>query len=223
MTDEVQESAETENQAEVSEKSYTQKEFDDAMAGLKRTERRKYEAKYKGVDLEAYQRYQDEREQAELDAKKERGEFDQILKSAVEKKDGEIAELRSRLSSNEIDGALLTSASQNGAIAPDQVSALLRDQIRLNDAGQVEVIDTNGNPRYNDSGELMKPSELVSEFLTASPHFVKASQGGTGSTGNAGGSTPKQKSVADMNMDEYREYRQNIGRGTVGKSFIGQN
>jgi hypothetical protein len=67
----------------------------------------------------------------------------------------------------------------------------------------------------------MKPSDLVSEFLTASPHFVKASGGGTGSTGNAGGSTLKQKSVADMTIEEYREHRQSIGRGTVGKTHIG--
>jgi len=34
--------------------------------------------------------------------------------------------------------------------------------------------------------------------LTVNPHMVKASQGGTGSMGNAGGSTQKPQSVADM-------------------------
>lgn len=223
MTDENQESTETENQVEVQEKAYSQKEFDDAMAGLKRTERKKYESKYKDVDVDAYRQFQQEKEQSELEAQKKRGEFDQILKAAIEKKDAEIAELRSRISSTEIDGALLTAASNMGAVAPDQISSLLRKQIQLSDEGTVEVVDTNGAPRYTETGDPMKPSDLVSEFLTASPHFVKASQGGTGSTGNAGGSTPKQKSVADMNMDEYREYRQSIGRGTVGKSYIGQN
>jgi len=221
MTDANQEETTETPTQEAVNKTYTQKEFDDAQAGLKRAERKKYEAKYKDVDLDAYQQFQQEKEQAELESQKQRGEFDQILKTAVEKKDTEIADLRAKLSTNEIDGALLTSASQLGAIAPDQVSSLLRNQVQLNDDGKAEVVDTNGNPRYTDSGELMKPSELVSEFLTASPHFVKASQGGTGSTGNAGGSTPKQKSVADMTMDEYREYRQDIGRGTVGKAHIG--
>jgi hypothetical protein len=38
----------------------------------------------------------------------------------------------------------------------------------------------------------------VSEFLTANPHFVKASPSGVGSQGAAGGSTQKPSSVADM-------------------------
>ena len=60
------------------------------------------------------------------------------------------------------------------------------------------MLDGKGVPRYNDSGELLSVNDMVTEFLTANPHFVKASQGGTGSQGNAGGSTQKPQSVADM-------------------------
>jgi hypothetical protein len=45
---------------------------------------------------------------------------------------------------------------------------------------------------------MLTVDELVADFLTANPHFVRASSGGTGSIGNAGGLTPKPVSVADM-------------------------
>ena len=59
-------------------------------------------------------------------------------------------------------------------------------------------MDSNGTPRYNDKGDLLSVDEMVTEFLTANPHFVRASQGGAGSMGSAGGSTPKPQSVEWM-------------------------
>ena len=221
MTDENQESTETENQGgEEQAVTFNQEQVDKIVADRLKRERKKIESKYSGVDVEAYKQWQQDKEASELEAQKQRGEFDNILKSTVEKKDAEISQLRNQIQKREVDGALLTAASTNGAVAPDQVSSLLSSQVRLNGEGVAEVVDTNGNPRYSETGDLMKPSDLVAEFLTANPHFVKASVGGTGSTGNAGGSTLKQKSVADMTMEEYREYRQSVGRGAVGKAFV---
>ena len=138
------------------------------------------------------------REAAELERQKERGEFDSILKKTVEKKDMEIQSYKSKLQQTLVDGAILGASSNNNAVNPNQVSQLLKDQTRLSDDGTVEVLDGNGVPRYNDSGDLLSVNEMVSEFLTVNPHMVKASQGGTGSMGNAGGSTQKPQSVADM-------------------------
>jgi hypothetical protein len=97
-----------------------------------------------------------------------------------------------------VDGALLTAASRLNAVSPDQVSALLRSSVTLSEDNTVEVFDKNGTPRYNDSGNLLSVNELVAEFLTANPHFVKASAGGSGSSGAAGGSTSKPLSYSDM-------------------------
>ena len=74
----------------------------------------------------------------------------------------------------------------------------MKDQTGLADDGTVEVLDGNGVPRYNDSGDLLSVNEMVSEFLTANPYLVKASQGGTGSMGNTGRTTQKPPSAADM-------------------------
>ena len=71
--------------------------------------------------------------------------------------------------------------------------------------GTVEVLDNNGTPRYNDSGDLLSVNEMVSEFLTANPHHVRASKGGTGSQGNAGGSTLKPQSTVNDMVDNWND------------------
>jgi hypothetical protein len=66
-------------------------------------------------------------------------------------------------------------------VNPQQVVRLLKDQIRLNDVGEVEVLDESGSVRYNDQGSAMSVDELVGEFLQTNPHFVNAGPSGTGS------------------------------------------
>ena len=93
-------------------------------------------------------------------------------------------------------------------------SPLLRNQVRLSDDGQVEVIDKKGVLVYKDNGEIQKVSDLVEGFLTTNPHFVKASASGVGSVGKVGGGTQTPKPVAEMTHEEYREHRKSIGRGS---------
>lgn len=201
MSDEIMETeAETETVAvETQEvKTFTQDELDRIVADRVAREQRKFDKKLSGVDLDEAKELLAQREAAELERQKERGEFDAILKKTVEKKDMEIQSYKTKLQQTLVDGAILGAASNNNAVNPNQVSQLLKSNTRLSDDGNVEVLDDNGTPRYNDSGDLLSVNEMVAEFLTANPHMVKASQGGTGSMGNAGGSTQKPQSVADM-------------------------
>ena len=201
MSEEIVESTEevaVPAEPEVTEKTFSQAELDKIVADRVAREQRKFEKKLSGIDLEEAKALLSQKEQVEQDKLKERGEFETILKQTVEKKDSEIAGYKQRLESTLIDGALLQSASTNNAVSPEQVSALLRKQTRLAEDGTVEVLDNNGTPRYNDSGDLLSVNEMVSEFLTANPHFVRASKGGTGSQGNAGGSTQKPLSAVEM-------------------------
>ena len=201
MSDEIMETeAETETVAvETQEvKTFTQDELDRIVADRVAREQRKFDKKLSGVDLDEAKELLAQREAAELERQKERGEFDAILKKTVEKKDMEIQSYKTKWQQTLVDGAILGAASNNNAVNPNQVSQLLKTNTRLSDDGNVEVLDDNGTPRYNDSGELLSVNEMVAEFLTANPHMVKASQGGTGSMGNAGGSTQKPQSVADM-------------------------
>jgi len=179
-------------------KTFTQEELDRIVADRVAREQRKFDKKVSGIDLDEAKELLAQKEAAELERQKERGEFDTILKKTVEKKDMEIQSYKSKLQQTLVDGALLGAASNNNAVNPNQVAQLLKANTRLADNGNVEVLDDNGSPRYNDSGDLLSVNEAVTEFLTVNPHMVKASQGGVGSQGNTGGSTQKPQSVADM-------------------------
>ena len=165
-------------------KTFTQDELDRIVADRIAREQRKFDKKISGIDLNEAKDLLAEKQAADVERQKERGEFDSILKQTVEKKDMEIRSYKNKLQQTLVDGALLSAASQNNAVSPEQVSTLLKNNTRLSDDGAVEVLDGNGVPRYNDSGELLSVNEMVTEFLTVNPHFVKATQGGTGVCGN---------------------------------------
>jgi len=194
-------------------KTFSQDELDRIVADRVQRERRKLDKKLEGIDLEEARQLMIDREQATIERQKEKGEFESILKQTVEKKDLEIATYKQRLETTQIDGALLAAASRFNAVEPEQVSQLLRNNLKLTDDGSVEVLDSNGTVRYNDKADPLSISEYVGDFLTANPHHVRASAGGAGTQGNAGGSTQKPQSVADMNAiwtkggkEAYAEY-----------------
>jgi hypothetical protein len=179
-------------------KTFTQEELDRIVADRIARQQRQFEKKLEGIDLDEARSLLSERQSAEIEKQKERGEFESILKQTVEKKDQEIGAYKAKLEQTLVDGSLLSAAAKNGAVSPEQVSQLLRGSVSLSEDGTVEVFDKNGTPRYNDKGELLTVEELVADFLTTNPHFVKASQGGAGSAGAVGGSTPKTLTAAEM-------------------------
>jgi hypothetical protein len=179
-------------------KTFTQEEIDRIVADRIARQQRQFEKKLEGIDLDEARQLLSERQNAEIEKQKERGEFESILKQTVEKKDQEIDAYKAKLEQTLVDGSLLSAAAKNGAVSPEQVSQLLRGSVSLSEDGTVEVFDKNGTPRYNDKGELLTVEELVADFLTTNPHFVKASQGGAGSAGAVGGSTPKTLTAAEM-------------------------
>lgn len=197
QNEEAMESAHAETE-QTSEKSFTQADVDRLIEQRLGRERKKYEKQLEGIDLGEAKRLLQEKEAAELERAKEKGEFEKVLQQLAEKKDQQINQLNSRLHEIQVDGALLKAASGNNAVNPDQVVQLLKSQVKLSDDGSVEVLDSTGTVRYADNGTQLSVDELVNEFLTANPHFVRATSGGSGSKGAAGGSTQKPMSVADM-------------------------
>ena len=152
--------------------------------------------------------------EAEEKEKIKKGEFEQILKDKSEEYGKKISGLESELKDIKINRALLQSASKNRAINPEQVVSLLQSNMRLNDTGNVEILDKNGITRYNNKGELLTTDELVSEFLTQNPHFVTASPSGSGSVSNVDRTElNKPFNLRDLDMNnpadkkKYAEYR----------------
>ena len=158
--------------------------------------------------------------EAEEKQKIQKGEFEQILKEKSEEFNKKYTSLESELKDIKINKALLSSASKNRAINPDQVVELLKNNIKLNETGGVEIVDKNGIARYNSNGELLTTDELVNEFLTQNPHFVTATPSGSGTVSNVDRTelnTTLNLSDIDMNnpadRKRYAEYRKQRDSG----------
>ena len=171
-------------QAETINKTFTQDDVDKIVRERLDRERKRLDKKYGDVDVERYRQLTEKEEADRLEQQKQRGEFESILKETVAKKDSQYQELQRQLTEIKVDGSLLSAASSNKAINAQQVSALLRNQVRLGETGEAEVTDSNGNVRYTDDGMPMTVNDLVDSFLKENPHFVNAGPAGSG-TGNA--------------------------------------
>ena len=134
------------------EKTFTQSDLEKIVEQRLARERRKYEKQLEGIDVDEARRLMEEKQQAELERQKEKGEFEKVLKQVTEKKEQTIQQLSQKLHEIQVDGALLNAASTNNAVNPQQVVQLLKSQTRLNEDGAVEVLDSDGSVRYNDSG-----------------------------------------------------------------------
>ena len=152
--------------------------------------------------------------EAEEKQRIQKGEFEEILKTRTQEFNKEKENLESQLRDIKINKSLLSSASRNKAINPDQVVELLKNNIQLNESGNVEILDKNGIARYSKSGELLTTDELVQEFLTQNPHFVSATPSGSGTVSNVDRqelNKPLNLSDLDMNnakdRETYRKYR----------------
>ena len=144
------------SQEEVSTpKTFTQDEFNDAMASVRKKTEAGVLKKYAGVDVSKYRDLLQKEEDSILEEQKKRGEFEKILKDTAEKKDQRINQLHNQLNSIKVDDAIISSSAKYKAISPAQISQLIKSQVRLNEAGDVEVVDKNGTPRYAESGELL--------------------------------------------------------------------
>ena len=152
--------------------------------------------------------------QAEEAQKIQKGEFEEILKTRTQEFNKEKENLENQLRDIKINKSLLSSASRNKAINPDQVVELLKTNIQLNESGNVEILDKNGVTRYNKAGELLTTDELVQEFLTQNPHFVSATPSGSGSVSNVDRQElNKPLNLSELNINnpedrkKYAEYR----------------
>ena len=212
----VSQDIEAENQER---RGFTQDELDRIVKERLSRERSKILKQYEGVDVDLYRQMLDQQQQKEQEEQAKRGEFEKILQTTVSKKDTEIQRLVGELKAIKVDGSLLNAASQGKAINPQQVARLLKDQIRLNESGEVEIIDDSGTVRYTDEGTMMSVDHLVREFLQTNPHFVNAGPSGTGSVSkvaNANGNMGVPD-VSKLNMNNpsdrklYKEYMNTKG------------
>jgi transcriptional regulator of met regulon len=151
---------------------------------------------------------------AEEEKQIERGKFDEVIKKKTQEYNEKLTKLEAELRDERVDKQLINAASKHKAINPEQIKSLLKNNVHLNKDGKVEVVDSNGTPRYNKDGDLLTVDEAVQEFLTQNAHFQAATPSGSGSVSNVGQSaTQKTLNIADLDMSNpadrkaYAEYR----------------
>lgn len=159
-----------------------------------------------GVSIDEARAIIKEREDKELELQKKRGEFDEVLKKTVSKKDEEIANIKAELYKLKVDDSLLGSASSHKAINPQQVTKLLKSNVKFEE-GKAVVYNDDGVKRYSDNGEPLTIDELVKEFLDTNPHFVSPTPSGSGTRSAIGGNQQKEINIADLDLSkpEHRE------------------
>jgi len=199
-------------------KTYTQSELDAIAAEVRRKTEAKLSKKFEGIDVEKYQSLMAKEESERISKAKEKSEFEKLLKENAEKFNSKISSLTSELTKIKVDGALINAASTKRAVNPEQVARLVRENVKMSETGEVEVIDPKtGQTRYTDNGDPLTIDGLVGEFLQTNPHFVSAGQPGGGSKSNTGTQGIPQVDVNSLDMTnpehrkKYAEYRKTQG------------
>jgi hypothetical protein len=196
-----------ENQAQAT-KTYSQEEVDNMMARMRGSLEKKLLKPYE--DLGDPNELRSLKQQAEAKAQQDaikRGDFEKTLQELAAKKDAEILKRDSIIKEYKINTPLLSAAARFNAVNAEQVKALLAQNVRLNDQGDVEVVDEKGSVRYNDRGEAVGVDDLVRGFLDLNPHFKLANPTTTATKSSYTADTVSELdfSKLDMKNPEHRK------------------
>jgi len=205
VTDTQAETVEVQAQAET--KTYTQEEFDAAMAKMRHAVTNKVLKPYQDLgDPEELRELKSKAEAQRQEEQLKRGEFEKTLQEMAAKKDAEIQRRDAIIKEYKVDTPLLNAAAKYRSVQPEQVKSLLKNNVRLGEEGNVEVVGSDGSVRYNDAGEALGVDDLVKEFLDANPHFVQATPSTTNTKSSINNSKePLDISKLDMSNPEHRK------------------
>lgn len=183
------------------ERRYTQQEVDDMMARVRKSTEQKVLKPYKDLgDPEELRQIKEEYEQQKQSEQIDRGEFEKTLQDLASKKDSEIQKRDEIIKDFKLNQPLLNAAAKNNSVDPEQVQSLLQDKLTLDEDGEAVAVDKSGSIQYNDKGEAKGVDELVQEFLTENPHFVKPSASTSNTNSNSGVEVKEDVDVSQLDM-----------------------
>jgi len=197
------------------QKTFTESEVNDMMARMRSSLTKKLSKQYEDLgDVEELRQLKQESERRRTEESKKRGEFDKIIQELAEKKDQEIRKRDDIIRNYTVDMPLVDTAAKLGAVNPTQVKQLLKPFVRVNDAGEVEIMDDKGSTRYSDKGTPYQVEDLVREFLDTNLHFRAAGPATTNSRSNIS-NLPAKIDPTKLNMRDPKQrelYREMKGR-----------
>jgi hypothetical protein len=197
--------------------TFTQEQLDNIIKARLEAEKSKYEKKLQEEEKQKAEILR----QKQLEEAKTKQDLEKIMQERLSEKEKELNSFKEQIKKEKVDNSILSVASNNNAISPSQVVALLKDEVKYTDDGRIEVVDNNSNVRYNAKGELLTIEDRVKEFLDSNPHFRKGSLSGSGSQSAVGGKTVKPFNLQDLDLTKpedrkaYAEYRKKRDSGAV--------
>lgn len=208
--------SQNDNQATV--KTFTQEEVNAILAKTKSQLEKKYTSKYEELgDPDTLKQIVSEHQKIQQEQALKRGEFDRIIQELAAKKDAEIQKRDRVIESFKVEAPIVDAAARYRAVNPEQVKALIRNQVRLGPEGEVEVLDEKGSVRYDDSGKPVSVDSFVQSWLQSNPHFVSAAPATTNTKSNVTGNTTKKLDISKLDMKNpehrkiYADYRKTAG------------
>ena len=202
---------------ETKQNTFTQEQLDNIIKSRLEAEKNKYEKK---LQEEESQKAELLKEQ-QLKEAKSKADIEKIMQERLSEKDSELQKVKDQIKKEKVDNSILSIANKEKSINAQQVVALLKNEVKYNDDGRIEVVDNNSNVRYNSSGELLTIEDRVKEFLDSNPHFRQGSLSGSGSQSAIGGKTVKPFNLQDLDLTKpedrkaYSEYRKKRDSGAV--------
>ena len=199
-------------------KTYTQQDVDNMMARMKGSLEKKLLKPYEDLgDPDDLRQLKADAEKRQQEQQLKRGEFEKTLQEMAAKKDAEILKRDSIIKEYKVNTPVLNAAAKYRAVNPDQVRSLLQQNLRLNNEGDVEIVDSQGSVRYDDRGAPLAVDDLVREFLDSNPHFVSAAPATTNSQSNLSNRSNRPQDITKLDMKnpehrkQYAEYRKANG------------
>jgi hypothetical protein len=203
---------------QATEKTFTQAEVNAILAKTKSQLEKKYTSKYEELgDPEQLRQIVSEHQKIQQEQQLKRGEFDRVIQELAQRKDAEIQKRDKVIESFKVETPIVDAAARYRAVNPDQVKALIRNQVRLSPEGEVEVLDEKGVVRYDDSGKPVSVDSFVQSWLQSNPHFVSAAPATTNTRSNVTGNTTKKLDMTKLDMKNpehrkiYADYRKTAG------------
>jgi hypothetical protein len=208
----------SQNDIQATVKTFTQDEVNAILAKTKSQLEKKYSSKYEELgDPEQLREIVSQHQKAQQEQQLKRGEFDRIIQELAAKKDAEIQKRDRVIESFKVEAPIVDAAARYRAVNPEQVKALIRNQVRLGAEGDVEVLDEKGSVRYDDSGKPVSVDSFVQSWLQSNPHFVSAAPATTNTKSNVTGNTAKKVDISKLDMKNpehrkiYADYRKTAG------------
>ena len=190
-------------------KTFTQDEVNAILAKTKSQLEKKLTSRYADLgDPDELRNIVDSYKKQQQEVALKRGEFDKVMSELASKKDAEIQKRDSIIREFKVEQPLLALAAQYRSVNPEQVKQLLKPAVRLNEDGEVEVIDPKtGSVRYDDNGAPLSVEKYVKEFLDSNPHFTAATPATTNTQSNVdkSGAAPLDLKSLDLTRPDHRK------------------